>query len=839
MPAILGPIIGITLGLSLLYLAGAGVERCLRSASSARTAWQVILSAAALLCFAEATGYGDRLLLWAQHAWNRTETSAASTPVVDVPQTARVDEASESPARCHIAAAQEDTAVIVPQARWTPPIPELEATAPTATISAWEPEIAPHFEPEASPSEPPVVFDDTPVAASQAVAAGAPSTQQERVFPWSLVVQAALFVWVWGMLALVVCAAWKHLRVARLIGKARVETNEPLQAAVDVLAAKLGLRCKVRILRIPGLATPVAFGFRRLWLGLPDEFPAAHLRLRDRAVLLHELAHLAGGDAWWNVLADGLVAAVWWHPAAWLIRKHWRFAAETAADEAAALLPGGAEALAEGLVRYGKRMQRRALAWQGADGEGFRSSLGRRVARLLRLSREKGARAITFRVSPQRRASRLVVSGMCVVAVLFGTAWARPGSIEVSSFQGDAQMTKIGWRQSLTAAALAAFLLPVAGQTASADPPKPDGLPAETAVAAEHDEAEHEEHAREHEEKEEHQEHAVREREEGEHEHAVREHEEENDEEGEVRERREGRESDRPDRPHPEARERDVPRDAPPEARERAVQALREEVRRQMEELERHQMELRRHAEEVERMIHEHEDQPEAVEEGRRELGNIERMMHEIEQRKAELRRRVEEAMRQMAGPPRDVPRPGAELLERLERRMNELREAIARAREEGREDLLERLRDQAEETERALARAREEMRGDRPDPPRPPQVYRPEPRPPVPPQVAERIERLMQAARLLRESGHPDMAEAIEREARMLREGANRPDVRPPQPAPIRRPTDRPPERIRPPVERPAPEAREGEIEALRAHIRELEEALKRVTERLEQIER
>ena len=58
-------------------------------------------------------------------------------------------------------------------------------------------------------------------------------------------------------------------------------------------------------------------------------------------MLAHELAHLAGNDPAWYLLADILAAALWWHPLIWWSRRQLHAQSELAADEASLLERAG------------------------------------------------------------------------------------------------------------------------------------------------------------------------------------------------------------------------------------------------------------------------------------------------------------------------------------------------------------------------------------------------------------------------------------------------------------------------------------------------------------------
>lgn|GEM_PF-1562755 len=184
-------------------------------------------------------------------------------------------------------------------------------------------------------------------------------------------------------------------------------------AMVARLRRPLGLR-RVRLLVWPRLRGPVAFGVLRPTVALPEDFRTRFSPAQCEAMLAHELAHLAARDPLWLTLADLVCALAWWHPAVWWARRQLRSACESAADEAAALVPDGRAALAESLVTFGRELA--SPRWArgiGVAGDGLKSQLARRVKVLLHASGGWCA------VRPARTwATRLGATGIVVALVL-------------------------------------------------------------------------------------------------------------------------------------------------------------------------------------------------------------------------------------------------------------------------------------------------------------------------------------------------------------------------------------------------------------------------------------
>jgi beta-lactamase regulating signal transducer with metallopeptidase domain len=189
------------------------------------------------------------------------------------------------------------------------------------------------------------------------------------------------WLWLGGALAVGLWTLMPRLWLAFATRRAGVSLPGDDRERLDALARRLNLRRPVRVLVSAKLAGPIAFGVLRPGIGLPADFWTAHSRTEQDTMLAHELAHHAARDPLWLALADLLLAALWWHPLVWWARRQFRATSEAAADEASLVVEDGPAVLAGCLVALASRLQRRGILGMA----GFRSGLGRRVERLLRL----------------------------------------------------------------------------------------------------------------------------------------------------------------------------------------------------------------------------------------------------------------------------------------------------------------------------------------------------------------------------------------------------------------------------------------------------------------------
>jgi len=301
-----------------------------------------------------------------------------------------------------------------------------------------------------------VTFSEAPVVPLKLFA---PEKRREVWWPGLIWAAGACLVAGRILLAQGLCAA---------LGLWRGKTDARLSARASEIAARLGLRRRVRVVAVEGLRTPIAFGLFRPAVGTPVDFALRHTPAQQDAMLAHETAHLAAGDPLWRLLADMVCALLWWNPLAWLARGRFHAACELAADEAAAVVEDGPATLAECLLSMGRELPGAGRwAWMGMDGGGFRSDLGRRIERLTR--RDHGFGVIQRKPS---RAASIAAGTALVFLTIVISGWAE----SPAQGGGVARRFKNAW-QSSPGAALLAAATPVASATSSNPAPAQSTAP--------------------------------------------------------------------------------------------------------------------------------------------------------------------------------------------------------------------------------------------------------------------------------------------------------------------------------------------------------------------------
>jgi beta-lactamase regulating signal transducer with metallopeptidase domain len=200
------------------------------------------------------------------------------------------------------------------------------------------------------------------------------------------------------------------LAVARYRRTARPITDDHLQAEVRKLKASLGCRHAVSVCESSTIGTPATIGWRRPMVLLPTDWREWNAVDR-RAVLAHELAHVARGDYVSGVIARLATALHFYHPLAHWLARRMRFEQELAADACGVECSGGKESYVVALARMALAQDGRALGWAARPFLPNRTTFLRRIEMLRNTSRLDHA--------PYRPAiRRLAVVALATVALV-------------------------------------------------------------------------------------------------------------------------------------------------------------------------------------------------------------------------------------------------------------------------------------------------------------------------------------------------------------------------------------------------------------------------------------
>ncbi len=131
--------------------------------------------------------------------------------------------------------------------------------------------------------------------------------------------------WAGGVALMLSRCLLGHLRLARLAWGSGGVADPRLARLLADEQARLGVRRRVRLAALQGDRIPSVAGWLRPLIFLPagaDGWPTTRLR----AVLAHELAHVARHDGVTQFVAEGVLALHWFNPLAWLAARRMRIA---------------------------------------------------------------------------------------------------------------------------------------------------------------------------------------------------------------------------------------------------------------------------------------------------------------------------------------------------------------------------------------------------------------------------------------------------------------------------------------------------------------------------------
>jgi beta-lactamase regulating signal transducer with metallopeptidase domain len=213
---------------------------------------------------------------------------------------------------------------------WRVPLPRVQKAAEVAVPLLAEPSIASTAEVIFSPSREETI--------------PSPAVEEADAEPrgWDLSWQAVAFgIWGLGALAVLGSLGIALLRVWWQGRRARPIADPAWTGLLRQIRAELGVRRPVALVAGGDRAMPMTWGWRRPVVLLPagaEAWPEP----RRRAVLLHELAHIARRDYPAQLAAEVVRALYWFNPLVWMAARKLRMESEHACDDR--VLAAGARA---------------------------------------------------------------------------------------------------------------------------------------------------------------------------------------------------------------------------------------------------------------------------------------------------------------------------------------------------------------------------------------------------------------------------------------------------------------------------------------------------------------
>ncbi len=152
-----------------------------------------------------------------------------------------------------------------------------------------------------------------------------------------------------GVLVMLVHFALNQRNLKRLEREGIHVRDQEWTRLLGECAARLRVRRPVRLLRSRDHSMPMAFGTRHPTIVVPA-IADTWVEDRRRAVVLHELAHVARYDCFTQTLAFAACAMYWFHPAAWWAARRLRVERELACDDRVIAAAGRAREYADHLL---------------------------------------------------------------------------------------------------------------------------------------------------------------------------------------------------------------------------------------------------------------------------------------------------------------------------------------------------------------------------------------------------------------------------------------------------------------------------------------------------------
>src|SRR5262245_37560522 len=156
-----------------------------------------------------------------------------------------------------------------------------------------------------------------------------PAPPPVRTMPWPAILLA---LYASGVLVVLLLLAVRHVTLWRFARRAAEVHDADWTALVADSAHLMRVRRPVRLLRSREETIPLAFGTRRPAIVIPSVAETWDDD-RRRAVVMHELGHVARHDCLTERMAAVACAIYWFHPAVWWVARRLRVERELACDD--------------------------------------------------------------------------------------------------------------------------------------------------------------------------------------------------------------------------------------------------------------------------------------------------------------------------------------------------------------------------------------------------------------------------------------------------------------------------------------------------------------------------
>ena len=209
------------------------------------------------------------------------------------------------------------------------------------------------------------------VAGAEIVTQVNPSNSTESAFEW------LSYAWI-CMSTLLMLRVGVQMKRARSLLQNSHKATISIQHECEALATKLALNRVPRVHISSEINGPCTAGFVLPVVFIPEAWNETLSEQKRRAVLMHEISHIAGRDSLWDLFAK-IVTAIWWfHPLVWRLSSRHRLACEHTSDALAA------DAI-NGLAEYRRLLAQWTLRRQGVESNSAVLAMADRSCMLRRL----------------------------------------------------------------------------------------------------------------------------------------------------------------------------------------------------------------------------------------------------------------------------------------------------------------------------------------------------------------------------------------------------------------------------------------------------------------------
>jgi HEAT repeat protein/beta-lactamase regulating signal transducer with metallopeptidase domain len=250
--------------------------------------------------------------------------------------------------------------------------------------------------------------------------------------------QTAAMIWALVAVFLLGLLALRSYSLHRKIRKAQPIRDSSWTGLLKELTQRLQFQGSVELLRGGRGQMPLVWGTRRPVILLPQECDS-WAAPRRRAVLAHELAHIARRDVAVIVLGQLVCALHWFHPLAWWLERRLAAERERACDDAAVAHGVPAAQYAEQLLQVAQTYGRKRTL---APVMAARSELEGRIMAILDTDRNR------HNTSWKIRACLLALLGAALIPLSAAT-WAVQDKEENFDFQFVTDSDSASFRQHL------------------------------------------------------------------------------------------------------------------------------------------------------------------------------------------------------------------------------------------------------------------------------------------------------------------------------------------------------------------------------------------------------